>query len=440
MSSPSRLPPALPLLGHIPAFLSGKLRFLSRCAEHGRAVRLQIGEPTLLLTDPNDIQHVLTGNPSNYGKTRRLTGARGKALSGAGMQTANGAEHLRQRRLLQPAFQPRSIEAFFSLMLGRTESLLERWRNLAEVNLAEEMESLALSIIIGAIFGPGFEDRDDRLTKAITVRRAYLEYYYGALSPFPEYLPLPIVFRYRAALKEIDGAIARALDAPPAPGGSFHSMFDALRYPDGAPMNRTQMRDELLTLMSTGYETIGDALTWTLFLLASHPEAEAAVLAEIETVLGVNPPSLETIGSLRYTRMVLEESLRLYPPTWIFIRMALGNDRLPSGEAVASGDKIYLCQYVMHRHPEYFPDPERFDPERFTDAARRSRPRFAYFPFGAGQRVCIGEQFALQEAAVVLAQILPRFRIEIVPGQKIVPRAGITLRPKHGLRIRLTRR
>jgi len=434
------LPSPLPVLGHLPAFLSDKLGFLTRCAASGRdVVRLQIGEPTLLLTTPPDIQHVLTGNPANYTKTRRLTGARGKALSGSGMQTAIGAEHLRQRRLLQPAFHPRSVEPFVRPMHERTDTRLNGWTN-PTLNIVSEMESIALSIIIGAIFGPDFIDEGDHLAKAITVRRAYLEYYYASVFPLPDYLPAPIVFRYRRALKEIDSAIHRAISDPRPPSGSFTGLFSGLRYPEGAAMNRSQLRDELLTLMSTGYETIGDALAWTLYLLALHPEHEAKMVEEIQSVLGSDPPSPENIAELRFTRMVLEESLRLYPPTWIFIRMAAGDDTLPSGESVRAGDKIYLCQYIVHRMERYFPDPERFDPNRFAPAARAARPRFSYFPFGGGQRVCIGEQFALQEAAVVLATVLSRFRLELVPNQKIQLNAGITLRARKGILMRLGRR
>lgn len=431
MSGRRQQPFAWPLLGHAPAFLADKLGFLTRCAaEYGDVVPLRIGEPTLLVAGAEDIQHVLTGNPGNYGKTPRLTGARGKRVSGAGMQTASGAAHLRQRRLLQPVFQPRSVEGFLTLMHGRTEALLARWRDGADMDLAKEMEGLALSIVIGAIFGDGFRDDGDRLAKAITVRRAYLEYYYACVLPLPEYLPAPIVFRYRGALAVIEASIQRAISEDETTTG-FAAMYRERRYPDGGAMAGKMLHDEILSLMSTGYETIGDALTWTLYMLAKHPEVEAAVLEEMR-----GPDA----GALRYTRMVLEESMRLYPPTWIFIRMALGPDELPSGAPVAAGTKLYLCPYVTHRLAKYFPDPERFDPERFRVGVKHGRPRFSYFPFGGGQRVCIGEQFAVQEALAVLAMVVPRYRFEVLDARPIVASPGITLRPKNGLRVRLRKR
>ena len=209
-------------------------------------------------------------------------------------------------------------------------------------------------------------------------------------------------------------------------------MFAGRRYPEGSAMSAAQQRDELLTLMSTGYETIGDALTWTLYLLAQHPDVEANVLAELAREIPSDEigPDADSVPRLRYLRQVIEESLRLYPPTWIFVRMAVADDRLPGGAAVAPGDKLYLCPWVLHRDPSYFPDPLRFRPER-------ARPRFAYFPFGAGQRVCIGEQFAIQEAVVVLALLLPRFRGEVHPGHSLTLQPGITLRPLGGLPLRI---
>jgi len=412
------------------------LGFLTSCAErYGDVVPLRIGEPTYLLNDSADIQHVLIDNGSNYGKTRRLTSPRGKRLSGNGMHTSFGAEHLRQRRLLQPVFSRRTSGVFFEVMLGRTKRLMDKWiAESKEVDLASEMESLALAIILGSLFGPNFDD--GKLSAAITIRRRYIEYVYGSLLPFPEYLPVPMVHRYRRAQRAIDAVIREEIEHPASPH-SFAAMFAAATYPDGSRMDFRQLRDEILTLMSTGYETIGDALSWTLYLLARHPGVEAAVLKELEEVLGDRDPSPEDIPKLAYTRQVLDESIRLYPPTWIFVRMALGDDTLPGGTPIHRGAKLYLCQYVTHRSSKYFPDPTRFDPDRFRPAEAAPRPGFAYFPFGGGQRQCIGEHFAMLEGVTVLALLLRRFRFQLPPDQSVVPRPTITLRPKHGIRARI---
>jgi cytochrome P450 len=205
-------------------------------------------------------------------------------------------------------------------------------------------------------------------------------------------------------------------------------------------MTDQQVRDEAVTLFITGYETIGEALTWTSYLLSQHQAIEAKFFAEVDEVLGGRVPSAGDLPRLGYSGMVLAESMRLYPPTWIFIRMTLQEDKLPSGATISAGSKLYLCPYVMHRHPRYFPDPNRFDPERFTETAKKERPQFAYFPFGGGARVCIGEHFAKMEGTLVLASIAQRFRLSLVPGQTIVPEPKMTLRPKHGLMMRIQQR
>ena len=418
------------------AYLPDKLGFLTECAaRYGDVVPLRMGEPTLLLTHPVDIQHVLTGNSSNYDKTWRLTGPLGQRISGAGLHTSVGAEHLRQRRMLQPLFQRSVVETFAGGMRVRVAHHLDTWRPEETFDLRPAMESLALAIMLGALFGPGFDDVDGEMARAITVRRAFYEYVYRSLLPSPDRLPLPIVFRYRKAISTIDRVIERELRCGDG-GDAWAAMFASARYPDGSRINPSQVRDEILTVMSTGYETPGDALAWTLYLLATHPEAETAVLRELEQVLDGRAPTAEDVGRLSFTRMVVDESMRLYPPTWIYIRMARDGDQLPgSGAQVAAGTKIYLCPWVMHRHPKDFAEPERFRPERFADSTR-GRPRFAYFPFGGGPRICMGEQFALLECVLAVAMVLQRFRLEVIPGQTIEPSPGITLRPKYGIRVR----
>jgi cytochrome P450 len=218
----------------------------------------------------------------------------------------------------------------------------------------------------------------------------------------------------------------------PSSSQGFATRLSTLRYPDGSAMDEQQVRDELLSLTSTGYETIGDALAWTLYLLARHPEIEARVLEELRTMPAAQTPSAGDLSQLNYLRQVLPESMRLYPPTWIFVRMALGRDILPNGAPVEPGDKLYLSPYVVHRHPRYVPKPDRFDPTRFTPHAITVRPRFAHFPFEGGQRLCIGEHFAVLQMMAVLSQVLPRFRFE-GSDQPIVPRPAITLRPRGGI-------
>lgn len=437
-------PRGWPLLGHAPAFLSDKLGFLARCASvYGPVTALNLGEPTYLLNDADDIRHVLATNAANYDKTTRLTSRKGRWLSGAGLLTSSGAQHLRQRKMMQPCFHARSIAVFADGVAAAIAERATAWTPGRELDIADEMMALAQQSVLRSLFGADVHDQGAGLAAAIAVRRRFMDYVFFSHLPFAELLPVPIRFAYRRAMARIDrfiyAAIARRR-ADAAPPGDLLAMLVQARYPDGSAMDDRQVRDEALTISITGFETVGEALAWTWYLLARHPEVEARLVAEVADVLQGRPPTLADLPKLRYAAMVLEEALRLYPPTWIYIRMARGLDRLPSGVAIPAGAKLYLCPYVVHRNPRYYPDPERFDPERFTDAAKAARPRLAYFPFGHGPRVCLGEAFARMEAVLVLASIIQRFRLELLPGQSIVPEPRMTLHPKNGIRMRLMHR
>lgn len=434
-------PAGYPLLGHAPQFLRDRLGFLLRCAcEYGEVVTLNIGGETCLLTSPEDIKHVLVNNPDNYDKSPRLTGPKGKLLSGEGLLTSVGAAHLRQRRMLQPVFYRRVIESFAETVTNTTEQILAGWEDGSEIDINREMSTLAQRVIIRTLFGLDFKDEAEQLADAVTARRHYFEHVFFSMVPFPEHLPPWKRHDYRKAMNYIDETIyreARTRREASGPGSDMLSMLLRARYTDGTGMTDRQIRDEVMTFLITGYETIAEALTWTWYLLSQHSDEETKFRAEVRDVLRGRTPSAEDLPQLQYTGMVLSESIRLYPPTWIFIRIARQADVLPSGATITAGAKLYLSPYVMHRNPRYFPDPDRFDPERFTEAAKKERPQFAYFPFGGGARVCIGEHFAKMEGILVLAMIAQRFKLTLVPGQKIIPEPKMTLRPKNGIRMRM---
>jgi cytochrome P450 len=438
----ARGPAGYPLVGNLPEFLYDKLGFLSCCAAtYGDVIKLRIGEPTFLLNNPDDIKHVLVLNPDNYGKSPRMTSVRGKKLSGAGLLTSVGPEHLRQRRMMQPVFYRKTVESFSRTITEGVGEMLARWAEGMELDIGCEMMGLVQRNIVKTLLGADADDDMPALLDAITIRRLYMEHVF--FSPFPEWVPSRIGWQYRHAMHCIDAIVTRAIRARRAhPTGArdlLSLLLDA-KYDDGTTMTDQQVRDEGVTLLVTGYETIGEALTWTSYLLSQHPAIEARFLAEVDGVLGGRLPSADDLPRLGYCGMVLAESMRLYPPTWIFIRIAQEEDKLPSGVTIPAGSKIYLCQYVMQRHPRYFPDPERFDPERFTEAGKKERPQFAYFPFGGGARVCIGEHFAKLEATLTLTSIAQRFKLSLVPGQAIVPEPRMTLRPKYGIRMRVVQR
>lgn len=433
-------PSGYPFVGHLPGFLYDKLGFLSRCAaDYGDVVKLRIGEPTFLLSHPDDIKHVLVLNPDNYVKTPRLISPRGKRLSGMGLLTSGGRAHLKQRRMMQPVFYRKTVESFLQTITEGICNMLGRWTEGMELDLCHEMMELAQRNIVKTVLGSDADDEMSALLDAITIRRLYMEHVF--FSPFPEWVPSRIGWAYGKAMHRIDNIVYRAIHARRARRTGDEDMLSLLlraKYDDGTVMTDQQVRDEAVTLFITGYETIGEALTWSSYLLSQHPAVEAKIIAEVDEVLGGRLPSAEDFPRLGYTGMVLAESMRLYPPTWIFIRIAQQEDKLPSGATIPAGSKIYLCQYVTHRHPRYFPDPERFNPERFTETTKKERPQFAYFPFGGGARVCIGEHFAKMEGTLVLAMIAQKFKLALVPGQTIVPEPKMTLRPRNAIRMRVS--
>lgn len=423
----------------VPAFLHDRLAFLERAAAtRGDVAELRLGAPTYLLNDPADIRHVLVGNHAAYVKTDRLTSAAGRRIAGDGVLTSAGERHRRLRRLLQRLFHAARVSAFADGIVRLAARQAATWPVGDHVDMAREMEELARRVVLEALFGELPDADAVRLGAAVEARRRYIEFWFLSLLPARDRLPTRVRRRYRRAMAVLDDAVYAAIAARRRGGAGSADLIAQLvaaRDEEGAALTDREIRDEALTLAITGHETLGDALTWTWYLLAQHPDVERRLLAELGSVLAGRAPTADDVPRLEYTHTVLAESLRLYPPTWIFVRNALEDDVLPSGAAISRGTKLYLCQYVTHRDARYFPDPQRFDPERFGPAVRRTRPKLAYFPFGSGPRVCLGETFARMEALLVLATLAPRFRLALAPGQTVVPEPGITLRPRSGLRL-----
>jgi cytochrome P450 len=438
-------PPTLPLVGHAPAFLRDKLGFLSRCAaDYGDVVKLDIGGLTYLVTHPDDVRHVLVSGSDNYEKTPRLTGERGRRFFGSGLVTAIGPAHLRQRRMLQPVFHRLVIERFATLITDSANAMLGRWTDGSVVDIHAEMLDVTQRITARALFGDEPEAELDRFRAAVSIRRRYQEYLLGSVLPFADRVPSRLRRDYARARAEMDGVIHSAVArrrVTAAPSGDLMSLLVHARYDDGSGMTDEQIGDEVRTLSIAGYETIAEALTWTWYLLAGCADAETALAVEARSAAPEDHAvGVTDVTTLPYTRMVLAEAMRLYPPTWMFVRVAQRDDVLPSGVLIAAGSKVYLSQWVMHRNPRWFPDPERFDPHRFTTDAVRSRPRLAYLPFGAGRRLCLGEDFAWMQGVLVLAAVARRFRLLLAPGQTIEPEPNVTLRPRGGLRMQLAHR
>lgn len=408
--------------------------FTPRFVALDRRVRVAPFSSTWFLTHPDDIQHVLVGGAVNYAKTPLLTSARGRRRAGGGLLTSAGEEHLRQRRLLQPLFHREAVERHGVVIDERVERWLRATPPGAEIDLAGEMADLTTRIILSILFGDDLsQEAEDRLVRAIRQRRRYTEYVYHGRLPWRDRLPTRIQRATQRAIKVIDeevfGILTRRRVWGPGDSGET-DLIDGLlgaTYTDGTCMTDAQIRDEVLTFTSTGYETLGEALTWTWYRLARHPEVEAALRDAIGETGGsgaLSPPLAD------HAERVLAEAMRLHPPTWIFARVPVATDDLPRGGRVGMGDTLLLCQYVMHRHPAFFPDPERFDPDRFAG----ERPsRWAYLPFGDGAHKCIGEHLARLEGTRVLVRVAERRRFRLLAGDRVEPFGGITLRPKGGL-------
>jgi cytochrome P450 len=409
-----------------------------------RRIRLRPFSPSWFLTHPEDVQHVLVTAAEKYEKTPLLTSPEGRRRAGRGLLTSTGEEHLRQRRLLQPLFHRRAVGKFAATVDDRAERWIRMTRAGTEIDLGREMEDLTKRVILSVLFGDDLApESEERLVRAIRERRRYTEYVYHGSLPRRDRLPTRYLRANRRAVATIDDEVFRILarrrarlESSDAPDGS--DLLDGLlaaRYADGSRMTDAQVRDEILTFLSTGYETLGEALTWAWYRLGIHPDEESRLLDAIEEESadesGLPPRAAE------HAERFLAETMRLHPPTWIFARVPIGEDELPVGGTVRPGDVLLLCQYVLHRHPDAFPDPERFDPDRFADG----RPaRWAYLPFGDGAHKCIGEHLARLEAVRVLLRVAPRLRFRLLAPDSVTPFGGVTLRPWGGLPARVEAR
>ena len=405
-------------------------------SKYGDVVGLQLGKPTLLLTNPDDIGQVLVTHADRYAKTVRISGRLGQQQLGNSVLTASGAEHRKQRRAVQPLFHPKATEVFAEVIIEALDKWMIGRTHGERLEMSDHMRGLAQRIMINALFGRDIADHDLALQNAVRIRRRYHEHIVGGVLPLPQFQPARVLFQYRGAIRHIDRVLRLALEkrrGSTQPSSDMLSAWLRTRYEDGTAMTDAQIRAEALTFMDTGYETIGVALTWTWYLLASHPQVEARLASELRDVLNGRMPGADDISKLRYTASVFKESLRIYPPTWNFARTALLRDVLPSGTEVLPGMKLFLCQYVVHRNPRYFSEPEAFRPERFDGRADSDRPRFSYFPFGGGAHRCLGESFAELEGILAIAALAQRFRFELEPGPAVRLNADFALRPRDGI-------
>jgi cytochrome P450 len=432
-----------------PILLFEHLRRYGRAA-HYRILRNDV----VLLNNPADIGEVLIDKAASFGKDR--TQKRMRILLGEGLITSDGEAHKRGRRIAAPAFHRRRIEGYAGQTVSLAAGMREQWKAGVEFDISAEMMRLALQVVARTLFDTEVTAEIHEINDQVNI---IMDLYHFLITlPRAELLlnsPLPKMRRFRAAKKRLDEVVdgmiqsrrsevdTRSGASAPDERGDLLSMLVAARDDEAGGDHRRltseELRDQVLTLFLAGFETVANALSWTWLLLGENPEAEAKLHAEIDAVLGGRLPTLDDMPRLEYTAMVLSESMRLYPPAWAMGRevvedVSIGPYRL------RKGTMVFFSQYIVQRDARWFPEPERFVPERFTAAAKAGRPRFAYFPFGGGGRQCIGESFAWMEATLTLATLAQRWRVEIVPGQKIEVQPKITLRPKNGIRVRMVGR
>ncbi len=430
--------------GNFVAFRRDSLSFLRRAgAEHGDVVYLRFGpQDVFFLAHPDHVKDVLVTRHQSFMKGRALQ--RAKRLLGEGLLTSEGEFHRRQRRLAQPAFHRARINSYGAVMTSAAARAASRWRDGEQLDMSQEMMRLTLAIVARTLFDADVETEADEIGAALTSVMELFDYLLMPFSELLEKLPLPHARRFQRAKKRLDATIYRIIEERRRSGedrGDLLSMLLSARDEegDGGQMTDAQVRDEVMTIFLAGHETTANALTWTWYLLSEHPEVETRLHEELDSVLAGREPTVEDVPSLRYTEMVVTESMRLYPPAWAIGRLALHDFEI-GGYTIPQKALVLLSPYVTQRDARFFPDPERFDPERWTPLAREARPQFSYFPFGGGPRRCIGEGFAWMEAILLVASLARRWRMRLVPGHPVATRAVITLRPKHGMMMTLSQR
>jgi len=394
------------------------------------------------INHPDYIRDLLVTSAHKFEKSPAIKSM--KRVLGEGLLTSEGDVHLRQRRLAQPAFHRQRIASYGAVMAEYAAGWRARWRDGGHADFHAEMMGLTLAIVGKTLFDYDLTVDREKIAGSLDTFQGLFRVMMTPLAPFLERLPLPAMRRLRQARARVDEIVYRIIRERRAEGrdhGDLLSMLLAAQDTegDGGSMTDAQLRDEVITLMLAGHETTANALTWTFYLLAQHPEAEARLHAELDHVLCGRLPVVEDLPALTWTGMVLSEAMRLYPPAYAVGRWALEPHTFGAYEIPRHS--VVLCsQWVMHRDARFYAEPERFDPLRWTPEAAAARPKFAYFPFGAGNRVCIGEAFAWMEGILVLATLAQEWRMRLAPGYRAELWPVITLRPRDGMPMWFERR
>jgi cytochrome P450 len=436
------------VLGVWQEYLRNPPAFLEKAArDFGDIARFRlVHENAYMLNHPDWIQEVLVTNQANFTKSRMLERAR--VLLGDGLLTSEDDFHRRQRRLVQPAFHRDRLAGYAASMVDCAARCRGLWQSGAEFDVSQSMMRLSMAIVARTLFSADIDSEADEISEALG---QVFELFEALLMPFSQWLeklPLPSVRRFQRARDRLDQTVYRLIAERRASGRDTGDLLSMLLLSQdeegdsgksGRGMTDKQVRDEALTILLAGHETTANALTWTWYLLSQNPDAEAKLHAELDRVLAGRLPTLDDLPQLRYTEGVFAEALRLYPPAWAIGRRAkqsfsVGEYKIPARSIVL------MSPWVVQRDARWFSDPLKFAPDRWASGENEARPKFSYFPFGGGARVCMGERFAWMEGVLVIATIAARWRLRMTPGQRVDTKARITLRPRYPMRMIVERR
>jgi cytochrome P450 len=405
------------------------------------------GRRLFVVNDLAAIKHVLIDNAANYQKTEITRRILEPGL-GKGLITSEGETWRQHRRAMSPAFDHRSIAAYTPVMTGAAEELLAEWGKVSAgtaVDAQTAMMEVTLNIISRTMFSSDSDDIVTIMGRSAGRYQAEMRLNIMDMMGWPKWLAgLPRNGVAQRTLGEFDQVIDRLINERTRDPGNYPKdllarLIAARDEQTGGGMSAQEVRDHVITIFLAGHETTAMAMTWTWFLLSQHPQEESKLHAELDSVLGGRAPTHEDLNKLTYTRMVVEESMRIYPPVHTIGREALADDIL-AGQRIPKGSSILIAPWLLHRHVKLWENPGRFDPERFSPERSAARPRFSYLPFGGGKRICIGAAFALAETTVLLASLAQRYSLRVVPGHKVEPQGLITLRARHGMKMLLTPR
>jgi cytochrome P450 len=409
--------------------------YMQIAREYGDVVAFRLGPKKLvLLNHPEFIEQVLVTENRNFIKHYAFRLLR--PTLGNGLVISEGDFWLRQRRLMQPAFSRQRIESFAPVIVDYTTRMLETWRSGSTRDLHADMMKLAMSIVTKTLLDVDTGDRATAVGRSVDVIMQDFSHRFQSAFPPPFWLPVPRNLHLKRHVRRLDAVIHDIIGQRRADhkdrGDLLSMLVHARDEADNTGMTDRQLRDEVMTLFLAGHETTASALAWTWYLLATHPDVESKLMAELETVLGGRLPTADDVPRLAYTEQVIHETLRLYPPAYVFGRQPL-EDCTIGGYRIAKGTSILIPPYVTQRDPRFFDRPDEFDPDRWKDGLFKRLPKYTYYPFGGGPRVCIGNSFAMLEAMLIVATVVPRFQFELAAEPPVVPWPSITLRTRHGI-------